>query len=200
MLEGSYHQRLQNWSNSHHLSLIIRKENHSLSTTMKDTHNSSTTYYDHCFVGTSDKINDNHKVSSMAKQFLFNGIYLFISLWFGPLILYSNDVKATSASLQYSLHTAHHLHAFYKPLEVYARIMKVLQGRDVVRMLSKWDRCIGAQHGTNLKTVMCVSETGISENMQPMGAHVNLHSWNFQPKSTQNPHPIAVRPKPTQTQ
>ena len=37
-----------------------------------------------------------------------------------------------------------------------------------------------------------VPETGISENMQPMGAHVNLYSWNFQPKPTQNPHPIAV--------
>ncbi len=33
-----------------------------------------------------------------------------------------------------------------------------------------------------------------------MGAHLNLYSWNFQPKPTQNPHPIAVRPKPTQTQ
>jgi hypothetical protein len=33
-----------------------------------------------------------------------------------------------------------------------------------------------------------------------MGAHVNLDSWNFQPKPNQNPHPIAVRPKPTQTQ
>ena len=27
----------------------------------------------------------------------------------------------------------------------------------------------------------CSPETGISENMQPMGAHVNLYSWNFQP-------------------
>jgi hypothetical protein len=54
----------------------------------------------------------------------------------------------------------------------------------------------------SMRTVVVVSktETGISEIMQPMGAHVNLYTWNFQTNPTQNPHPIAVRPMPTQTQ